>query len=83
MHWSTGLRYAIGLAKVECIQDAIKNSFTPPEKPWFDFGAGVNLELDEGQLNPTIRLKVKDFFSIKVLLNETITRLKAHNATFA
>jgi len=47
-------------------QDALKQSFKPPDKPWFDFGAGVNLEFDEGQLHPTVRLKVKDFFSVKV-----------------
>ena len=47
-------------------QDALQQNFKPPEKPWFDFGAGVNLELDDGQLTPSVRLKVKDFFSIKV-----------------
>lgn len=48
------------------LQDALKDNFKPPAKPWFDFGAGLNLELDEGSLQPTVRLKVKDFFSIKV-----------------
>lgn len=47
-------------------QDALKDNLRPPEKPWFDFGAGFNLELDEGMLQPSVRLKVKDFFSIKV-----------------
>lgn len=51
---------------LSALQDALTQNFKPPEKPWFDFGAGVNLELDDGQLTPSVRLKVKDFFSIKV-----------------
>ena len=56
-------------------QDALKQNFKPPEKPWFDFGAGVNLELDDGQLHPTVRLKVKDFFSIKVSHSSVVTEV--------
>jgi len=62
----TGRRDADFGAAVTSIQDALKQSFKPPDKPWFDFGAGVNLEFDEGQLHPTVRLKVKDFFSVKL-----------------
>ena len=50
------------------LQGALQDNFRPLEKPWFDFGAGVNLEFDEGRLTPSLRLKVKDFFSIKVCI---------------
>lgn len=57
---------SLAILRLRCLQEALKQNLKPPEKPWFDFGAGINLELDEGSLAPTMRLKVKDFFSIKV-----------------
>jgi hypothetical protein len=36
-------------------------------RPVFDIGAGLNFELDTAHLQPSLRLKYKDFISLKVL----------------
>ncbi|CAL5219937.1 g1869 [Coccomyxa viridis] len=54
------------------VQAKLGSSLTAPQRPLLDLGVGLSYELDTNDFAAVVRLKVKDWFSIRALPNQIV-----------
>ncbi|CAL8467963.1 g7501 [Coccomyxa elongata] len=57
---------------LKSVQTKLGQSLRAPERPLFDLGVGLSYELDTSDASLLVRLKVKDWFSLRVLPNQVL-----------
>lgn len=57
---------------LKAVQAKIGSSLAAPQRPLLDLGIGLSYELDTNDFAMLVRLKVKDWFSIRALPNQIV-----------